>query len=51
VIGKKFPIKDWHLALRMDVGVIWEDPAKYKGVLRDNDFQSVTAVLRPNIEF
>ncbi|HBA72933.1 MAG: hypothetical protein A2X82_19925 [Geobacteraceae bacterium GWC2_55_20] len=51
VIGKKFPIKDWHLALRLDVGVIWEDPAKYKGVLRDNDFQSVTAVLRPNIEF
>ncbi|MDU0459630.1 MAG: hypothetical protein RW306_12970 [Geobacteraceae bacterium] len=51
VVGKKFPIKAWHLALRMDVGLIWEDPAKYRGPLRDNDFQTLTAVLRPNIEF
>ncbi|MDD5286899.1 MAG: hypothetical protein PHD54_13675 [Desulfuromonadaceae bacterium] len=51
VIGKKFPIKRWGVALRMDVGVIWEDPDKYTGALRDRDFQNVTAVIRPNIEF
>ncbi|MEI6205249.1 MAG: hypothetical protein WCP20_00570 [Desulfuromonadales bacterium] len=51
VIGKKFPIKEWRVALRMDAGVIWEDPAKYTGTLRDKDFQNMTAVIRPNIEF
>lgn len=51
VIGKKFPIKPWGVALKMDVGVIWEDPAKYSGTLRDRDFQNVTAVIRPNIVF
>jgi len=51
VVGKKFPIKNWRVAFKMDVGLIWEDPAKYAGPLRDHDFQSVTAVLRPNIEF
>ena len=29
VIGKKFPIKTWGVALKMDSGVIWEDSAKY----------------------
>lgn len=51
VIGKKFPIKSWHVAFRMDAGVIWEDSAKYTGSLRDRDFQNVTAVFRPNLEF
>lgn len=51
VIGKKFPIKSWGVAIKLDLGVIWEDSAKYTGVLRDRDFQNVTAVIRPNIEF
>lgn len=51
VIGKKFPIKKWGVAFKMDIGVIWEDSAKYTGALRDKDFQNVTAVIRPNIEF
>ena len=51
IFGKKFPITSWHVALRMDVGVIWEDSATYSGPLRDQDFQNVTAVIRPNIEF
>lgn len=51
IIGKKFPIKAWHVAFKMDVGLIWEDPARYSGSLRDKDFQNLTAVIRPNIEF
>lgn len=51
VFGKKYPIKSWRVAFKMEVGVIWEDPAIYTGPLHDKDFQNVTAVLRPNIEF
>lgn len=51
VIGKKIPIKSWHTAFKIDTGVICEEPAKYKGSLRDRDFQSVTVVFRPNLEF
>lgn len=51
VIGKKFPIKKWGVAFKCDIGVIWEDAARYSGSLRDTDFQNVTAVIRPNIEF
>lgn len=51
IFGKKYPIHRWHVALRMDVGVIWENPAIYTGALHDKDFQDVTVVLRPNIEF
>jgi len=51
VIGKKYPIKKWHIAARLDTGIIWEDPAKYTGSLRNKDFQNISAVIRPNIEF
>ena len=51
IFGKKFPIQKWHAALKMEFGVIWEDQAIYSGALRDKDFQNVTAVIRPNIEF
>lgn len=50
-VGKKFPIKRWKFALKFDVGVIWEDQKKYTGELKDKDYQSVMAVIRPNIEF
>lgn len=51
VLGKKFPIKSWGAALKLDVGVIWEDPARYSGGLRDMDAPNFTFVLRPNIQF
>lgn len=51
VVGKKFPIKSWGAAFKLDVGFIWEDPSRYTGPLRDNDFQNFTVVLRPNIIF
>lgn len=51
VLGKKFPLQSWHLAFKLDVGLVWEDPARYSGRLRDADFQNFTVVLRPNILF
>ena len=50
-IGKKFPISKWRVAMRLDVGFIWEDPATYSGRLHDTDHQAIMAVIRPNIEF
>lgn len=50
-IGKKIPINRWKIAMKLDVGLIWEDPAKYSGMLRERDFQTIMAVIRPNIEF
>lgn len=51
VLGKKFPIKSWGVAFKVDAGVIWEGPSRYTGMLRDGDGSNVTAVLRPNIIF
>lgn len=51
VIGTKIPIKSWHMAFRLDAGMIWEDQAKYKGRLKDRSAPDFTAVLRPNLEF
>jgi len=51
VLGKKFPIKSWGVALKLDVGMIWEDPARYSGSLRDTNASNFTLVLRPNIQF
>lgn len=51
VLGKKFPIKSWGVALKMDLGIIWEDPARYTGILHDTSASNFTVVLRPNILF
>jgi len=51
IVGKKFPINRWHVAVRMDVGLIWEDPAMYSGPLKNKDTHNLSAVIRPNIEF
>lgn len=51
VVGKKIPLTRWRFALRLDLGVIWEKADMYSGSLRDRDFQSVRAVIRPNLEF
>lgn len=50
-IGKKIPVPKWKVAMKLDVGFIWESPSVYTGKLHDNDFQAVSAVIRPNIEF
>lgn len=51
VLGKKIPINSWGVALKLDVGLIWEDPARYSGTLRDASASNFTVVLRPNVVF
>lgn len=51
VLGKTFPVKSWGLAFKLDAGVIWEDPERYTGALRDQGASNFTVVLRPNIIF
>lgn len=50
-IGKKIPVSGWRVALRLDVGVIWQNPAMYSGSLHDSNLHNVLVVIRPNIEF
>lgn len=50
-VGKKIPVPGWHVALKIDVGLIWENPEIYSGRLHETSHQNVVAVIRPNIEF
>lgn len=51
VLGKKFPVKSWGVAFKLDAGMIWEAPERYSGPLKDRDTSNITVVLRPNIIF
>ena len=51
VIGKKYPLQGEDYSLTLDVGLIWESPDEYQGVLRDSNTSSLTIVFRPSIEF
>lgn len=51
VIGKKYPLRRWRVAMELDVGVIYEDPGKYTGPLAGQRADSVTFVFRPNINW
>jgi hypothetical protein len=51
VFGKKIPLQRWKVALKIETGIILEDRATYSGALRDKDFQSIRAIIRPNLEF
>lgn len=50
-VGKKLPLKWQDMTLSLDIGVIYEDSAKYRGTLVDPDADEVTLVFRPNIAF
>jgi hypothetical protein len=51
VLGRKFPLRRWHIALELEAGVIYEDPAKYRGALVDPNADTLNFVLRPHIIF
>jgi hypothetical protein len=51
VLGRKFPLRRWHIALELEAGVIYEDPAKYRGALVDPSADTLNFVLRPHIIF
>lgn len=51
IVGRKLPIRRWHTALSLDVGLIYEDPAKYSGALADPAADTLTVVFRPHLRF
>ncbi|MFA5858294.1 MAG: hypothetical protein WC955_04440 [Elusimicrobiota bacterium] len=52
LVSKKFPIADYRLAVKVELGFVWERSSKYAGVLKPADegdrFQ---LIIRPNVEF
>jgi hypothetical protein len=51
IVGRNYPLSRWHMALALDVGVIYENPHKYTGPLNDPFAPSWTFVFRPNLKF
>jgi hypothetical protein len=50
-LGKKWPLKQYRMALVLDVGVIWYSNRKYRGALADDHDDNFTVILRPTLEF
>jgi hypothetical protein len=51
IVGKKYPFKSPHVALKLDFGLVWQSFLNYAGPLRDVDHHSYTFVVRPNLQF
>ena len=51
VLGKKVPVKRWHIAPMLEFGVIVEKDDKYSGPLANPAIDEVTLVFRPNIDW
>jgi hypothetical protein len=51
LVGKSYPLEKMKVALRFDVGMIWETRYQYTGRLSYLDHNGLTVILRPNIEF
>lgn len=51
VLGKKLPIKRWHIAPSLEFGLILEKDDKYSGPLSDPTIDELTFVFRPNIDW
>lgn len=50
-VGRKFPLPSHHVALTLDIGLIYESDDKYSGPLSDPTADAFTIVFRPNIQF
>lgn len=51
IVGKKYPLKGKRYSASLDVGVVWESPDEYTGILRDRSNSLTTLLFRPSIEF
>lgn len=51
VIGKKFPMDKQNYTPTLDIGLVWDSPDEYSGVLRDHNNSTLTLLFRPSIEF
>ena len=50
-LGYKLPFKAWGVAVGLDVGLIYEESAKYRGTLADPAANHYTLILRPRLDF
>ncbi len=50
-LGRKIPFPRRRFALVLDVGLVYEDDAKYRGTLVDPDADDFTVIFRPNLKF
>ena len=50
-VGKKLPFSRHHIALALDLGLVYENQAKYTGVLQDPTADKFTVVFRPHLNF
>lgn len=50
-LGRHIPFPAWHVALSLDIGLIYEDDSKYSGPLTDPSADALTIVFRPNVHF
>lgn len=51
IIGRKVPVRRYRMALSLDLGLVYENPAKYSGDLADPTEDTINFVVRPHIEF
>lgn len=51
IVGKKLPFRSWRFAVALEVGLIFEDAAKYSGDLALQRVDDFTIVFRPNIDW
>lgn len=51
IFGKKLPIRRWRIAATLDIGLVFEQDAKYTGDLADGQINESTIVFRPNIDW
>jgi hypothetical protein len=51
ILGKKYPLKDYMMALKLDMGLIWQSRKGYTGELGAREHTSYTIVFRPNLQF
>jgi hypothetical protein len=51
VVGKKYPMPDLGYTPTLDIGLLWQSPDEYAGVLRTLTNSAWTLVFRPSVEF
>jgi hypothetical protein len=51
IVGKKYPVSGKDYTTTLDVGVVWDAPDEYSGLLRDRTTSKLTLLIRPSIEF
>ncbi len=52
LVSKKFPVGDYRLAIKLELGFVWERSSKYTGELNPlNEGDRFQFIIRPNVEF